>query len=76
MAELPADARTILTDLSVWDGIARLAANTLIIDGGRIDGICDRSTLSPLDARRASYSISAANSDTRATNRAGSTRWG
>jgi imidazolonepropionase-like amidohydrolase len=48
-----ADVRTVLTDLSIWDGAARLEADTLIITGSRIDSICERSALSATDTRNA-----------------------
>ena len=43
--------RTILTDLTIWDGEQCPAADTLILSGGRIEAVCERSTLQGSDAR-------------------------
>lgn len=49
---MPDIERTILTDLSVWDGEAHRPADTLILAGSRIEAVCERNVLSAADARR------------------------
>ncbi len=48
-----ADAPTILTDLTIWDGDAIVEADTLILRGPRIEGLCRRSALGAGEARAA-----------------------
>jgi imidazolonepropionase-like amidohydrolase len=45
--------RTILTNLRLWDGTQELDADTLILQGRSIETLCEKATLSPLEARRA-----------------------
>jgi imidazolonepropionase-like amidohydrolase len=45
--------RTVLTDLSIWDGIRAVESDTLILRGSSIEAVCERADLSPADARRA-----------------------
>ncbi len=47
------DQRTILTDLKLWDGEQRLETDTLVLNGRRIESLCDKSALSAAEARTA-----------------------
>ncbi len=43
--------RTILTDLKIWDGERSLETNTLVLNGHRIEILCDKTALSPAEKR-------------------------
>ncbi|MFV2090735.1 MAG: amidohydrolase family protein, partial [Pseudomonadales bacterium] len=45
--------RVILTDLRIWDGTQKLAADTLVISAGYLETLCMKSALGPTDARQA-----------------------
>ena len=45
--------RTILTGLNLWDGNEHLPADTLILNGGRIESICPREVLTAAEGRQA-----------------------
>lgn len=47
------DQRTILTDLRLWDGVQTLDADTLVLNGGTIESLCQRSALSAAETRTA-----------------------
>jgi imidazolonepropionase-like amidohydrolase len=47
------DQRTILTDLSIWDGLHRLEVDTLILHGRQIENLCNKASLSASEARTA-----------------------
>ncbi|MGD8416540.1 MAG: amidohydrolase family protein [Pseudomonadales bacterium] len=44
---------TILTELSLWDGVERLSEDTLILRDTRIDAVCSRDALGPAESRQA-----------------------
>lgn len=47
----PMGARTVLTDLCIWNGLETVPADTLILNGPRIESLCRNTALAPGDRR-------------------------